>query len=95
MFFVAASCSRGRRICAKLIPKRNEKMPQNTKTSNAGLGKKLPREREAFAGVIGRTVDESKIHRRRVPQAPEGAPNILLVMLDDAGYAIPAPSAAT
>src|ERR1700710_1003241 len=52
-------------------------------------GKSLPKSREAFAGVIGRTVDESSLHRRRPPGAPEGAPNILLVMLDDAGYSNP------
>lgn len=65
-------------------------MSQNSKnTTGVGQGKKLPHEREKFAGTVGRTVDESKPHRRRLPAAPEGAPNILLVMLDDAGYSNP------
>ncbi len=57
--------------------------------ANSIQGKNLPKQREAFGGTIGRTVDESTLHRQRIPAAPVGAPNILLVMLDDAGYSNP------
>ncbi|MBL9069169.1 MAG: arylsulfatase [Sphingopyxis sp.] len=49
----------------------------------------LPIPLPAFDGVIGRTVEESRGDgRASTPvEAPAGAPNILLILLDDAGYA--------
>jgi arylsulfatase A-like enzyme len=52
-------------------------------------GSALPLPREPFAGVAGATVAESVLHRQQQPGAPAGAPNILLVMLDDAGFSNP------
>ena len=47
----------------------------------------LPIPDRNFGGTIGRTLDESVADWTIVPgpKAPEGAPNVLLVMIDDAG----------
>jgi len=39
-----------------------------------------------FAGVIGRTVEESSPAWERMARAPEGAPNVIFFVLDDVGY---------
>ena len=39
-----------------------------------------------MAGTIGRTVAESTPHWPDAPQAPKGAPNILVVLFDDVGF---------
>src|SRR5208283_2104743 len=51
-------------------------------------GKQLPPPPQKFEGKIGRTTAESKPYwpARVVP--PKGAPNILLIMTDDAGYGV-------
>jgi len=41
----------------------------------------------AFQGVIGNTVPESTPAWPRRPQPPEGAPNVVFVVLDDTGFA--------
>ena len=46
---------------------------------------------DAFPGVVGRTVEESTPAWPRVPAAPAGAPNIVLFVLDDVGFAQPSP----
>jgi arylsulfatase len=40
-----------------------------------------------FEGVIGRTLDESTAWWPPLPSGPPGAPNIVIVLLDDVGYA--------
>jgi arylsulfatase A-like enzyme len=40
-----------------------------------------------FTGTIGRYRDESEPAWPKVPVAPDGAPNVLLVLLDDVGFA--------
>ena len=52
-------------------------------------GKQLPPPPEKFGGKIERTAEGSKPYwpARVVP--PKGAPNILLIMTDDAGYGVP------
>ena len=51
----------------------------------------LPIPDRSFGGTIGRTLDESVADWTIVPgpKAPEGAPNVLLVMIDDAGFGQP------
>ena len=51
----------------------------------------LPIRREAFAGVVNRTLDGSQPDWNliRHPTPPEGAPNVLLVLIDDAGFGNP------
>ena len=44
-------------------------------------------EPDAFKGVIGRTLDESTPWWPPLPAAPEGAPNLVVVLVDDVGYA--------
>ncbi|HKY13372.1 MAG TPA: sulfatase-like hydrolase/transferase [Microthrixaceae bacterium] len=40
-----------------------------------------------FGGTIGRTYDDSSSWWPPLPSAPEGAPNVVVVLLDDVGYA--------
>ena len=40
-----------------------------------------------FEGVVGRTWETSKPWWPPLPQAPAGAPNVVMVLLDDVGYA--------
>src|SRR5262245_55617725 len=41
----------------------------------------------AFQGRIGRTYEDSESWWPPLPQPPEGAPNVVVVLLDDVGYA--------
>lgn len=43
--------------------------------------------REDFTGTIGRTFDDSTAAWPPVERAPDGAPNVIMVLLDDVGYA--------
>ena len=43
--------------------------------------------KDEFGGVIGRTVKESTPSWPARPQPPEGAPNVVFVVLDDTGFA--------
>jgi len=47
----------------------------------------IPKPAPPFAGVIGRSVDRSKPAYPRAVRAPEGAPNVLLILTDDVGFA--------
>lgn len=51
----------------------------------------LPIPDRNFGGTIGRTMDESVADWTIVPrpQAPDGAPNVLICLIDDAGYGQP------
>jgi hypothetical protein len=51
----------------------------------------LPIRREAFAGVANRTLAGSQPDWNLIghPTPPEGAPNVLLVLIDDAGFGNP------
>ena len=40
-----------------------------------------------FQGVAGRTLEDSTPWWPDLPSAPEGAPNVVVVLLDDVGYA--------
>ena len=40
-----------------------------------------------FGGTIGETYEDSKAWWPPLPQAPDGAPNVVIVLLDDVGYA--------
>ena len=52
---------------------------------------KLPIRRQTFDGVIDRTLDRSQPDWNLIghPTPPEGAPNVLLVLIDDAGFGNP------
>ncbi|MEY4339890.1 MAG: hypothetical protein RLZ14_1740, partial [Actinomycetota bacterium] len=46
----------------------------------------LPHGTPTFDGDIGRLITESTPRRLDAPRAPEGAPNVLLILLDDVGF---------
>ena len=56
---------------------------------------KLPIRRPPFQGVVKRTLDGSVPDWNSIAPipAPEGAPNVLLVLTDDAGFGNPSGSA--
>jgi hypothetical protein len=51
----------------------------------------LPRPPQLFKGKIGRTVKDSTPDFPQEVSAPQGAPNILLIMTDDVGFAASSP----
>jgi arylsulfatase len=51
----------------------------------------LPRPEPPFKGHIGRTVQESTKDFPQEVTAPEGAPNILLILTDDVGFGATSP----
>jgi arylsulfatase len=53
-------------------------------SSQAGLA--LPRNDPPFGGVANRTLAGSKPEFPLPAKAPPGAPNVLLVLIDDAGF---------
>src|SRR5436190_7700287 len=46
----------------------------------------LPSPEAPFKGVIGETYKDSKPDKIPIVKAPEGAPNVLLVLIDDCGF---------
>ena len=47
----------------------------------------LPRPEEAFPGPVGRTAEDSPpAHWPKLPEAPKGAPNVIVIMTDDVGF---------
>ncbi len=62
-------------------------MSNPEKPSAAGVGRRLPIEPGPFQGKLGLTTkDSSKPAFAASPAAPKGAPNVLLVLLDDVGF---------
>ena len=47
---------------------------------------KLPLPRPPFAGKIGKTYQDSESAWPDLPAPPKGAPNVLLILLDDVGF---------
>jgi arylsulfatase A-like enzyme len=52
-------------------------------------GKQLPAPPEKFGGVIKETAQGSKPYWPALVVPPKGAPNVLLIITDDAGYGVP------
>ena len=50
------------------------------------LAQELPRPQPKFSGQVGRTVRDSKPDFPQPVRAPAGAPNVVLILLDDVGY---------
>ena len=46
----------------------------------------LPQPEQPFKGVIGKTYKDSTPHKLEIVKAPAGAPNVLYILIDDAGY---------
>jgi arylsulfatase A-like enzyme len=53
---------------------------------DAQSGSKLPQPDTTFQGKIGRTRDDSKPDWPQHPKAHAGAPNVVLILLDDVGF---------
>ncbi|WP_312362602.1 arylsulfatase [Ensifer sp.] len=49
----------------------------------------IPRPSEAFKGVIGKTYKDSTPAWPQIPTAEEGAPNVVVILLDDVGFGQP------
>jgi arylsulfatase len=62
-----------------------EKQPALMK-GGAGLSPILPPPDPPFDGIIGRTYKDSKMSKIPVIKAPAGAPNVLLILIDDCGF---------
>lgn len=52
-------------------------------------GKQIPAPPGKFGGVLGRTVEDSKPYWQPHIEPSKGAPNVLLIMTDDAGFGVP------
>src|SRR5512139_2612396 len=52
-------------------------------------GEQIPAPPQKFEGTIGRTAQESKPYWPARIAPPKNAPNVLLIMTDDAGYGVP------
>src|SRR4051812_10490546 len=53
---------------------------------NGAAASTLPRPDAPFQGVIGETYKASKPDKIPIVKAPDGAPNVLLILIDDAGF---------
>ena len=49
-------------------------------------GDQLPRSTPPFEGTIGRLIGASTPRRLTTPEAPAGAPNVIVILLDDVGF---------
>ena len=79
-FFLAAI---GTLVCAGAEPAQAAPAP----TQSAGTPQILPRPDSRFEGNVGRTYLESDTPQFPQPvKAPKGAPNVVLILLDDAGF---------
>lgn len=59
----------------------------NSKAEQPGTPLMLPRPDFHFPGNVGRTyLDSDKPQFPQPVQAPKGAPNVVLILLDDAGF---------
>src|SRR5215467_10101010 len=67
---------------------KQEKAPaESGQAPSAGTPKVLPRPDFHFTGKVGRTFQDSDPAQFPQPvQAPKGAPNIVLILIDDAGF---------
>ena len=62
------------------------KVPPAPATRQFGGSAVLPAPPPKFNGVIGQTYKDSKMGTIPVTQAPAGAPNVLLILIDDCGF---------
>src|SRR5262245_63291714 len=63
-----------------------EQQRQASPKGGAGLSPILPPPEAPFDGIIGRTYKDSKPSKIPVIKAPAGAPNVLLILIDDCGF---------
>ena len=58
----------------------------STANDSAANGSQLPKPDPGFKGTIGETYKDSKPDYPQAVMAPKGAPNVLLILLDDVGF---------
>ena len=58
-------------------------------TASGPTGPDLPRPTPPFEGRIERLIDDAEPRRLHAPGAPDRAPNVVLIMLDDVGFGSP------
>jgi arylsulfatase len=63
-----------------------EKQGSASGKGGAGLSSVLPPPEAPFDGIIGRTYKESRPSKIPVVKAPAGAPNVLVILIDDCGF---------
>jgi arylsulfatase A-like enzyme len=69
------------------MAKSDASRPQNPRIANAGTPNVLPRPDFRFPGEVGRTyLDSDPAQFPKPVKAPDGAPNILLILIDDCGF---------
>ena len=71
---------------AFLQPPQREEVALSPADTSPSEDAVAPPHQQQFEGVIGNTISESTPDWPDVARAPEEAPNILLVMLDDVGF---------
>jgi len=66
---------------------KSQKMPTPRRKPAAAIDRtKLPLPESKFQGVIGNTYTESEPDWPKVPTPPGGAPNVVVILLDDVGF---------
>ena len=59
---------------------------QAAAAQKSGDGNAIPYPKKEWKGVQGKTLADSKPDFIGQPKAPDGAPNVLAIMLDDGGF---------
>jgi len=59
---------------------------QNSQTNEAQDGSVLPKPQPEFKGTIGATYKDSRPDKIAVVNPPKGAPNVLMILIDDSGF---------
>src|SRR5271166_4225180 len=80
---IAASCTLGWLTASNCLA---QTFAQEKKPAEPPPGSVLPLPEPPFKGVIGKTYKESKEDWPKVPTAPQDAPNVVLILLDDVGF---------
>jgi len=72
-------------LAGRVAP-RGAVFPPDPKLVDANGDAILPRPEKAFGGIIGATPDQSRQELPQRVKAPDGAPNVLVVLTDDVGF---------
>jgi arylsulfatase len=68
------------------VPEMGSSTRRNGRSKDEIDRTKLPLPESKFKGVIGETYQSSKEDWPAVPKPPEGAPNVVVILLDDVGF---------
>src|SRR5262245_22805897 len=76
-------------ICTPAMAQQTTGTPGSPSATTTIDGKYLPNPPPRFGGMIGLDAAQSKPYWPPNVVPPQGAPNVLLIMTDDAGYGVP------